>query len=138
MPVAPMTVIETPQERKSQYQPGRAERLAGTGRHAGGIIHGSYAMSGSRIIESMKEAVAIAQGVMPEGTYRVHVPEKVNVKAIRTELGLSQAGFAARFGLSLHTLRNWEQGKRTPDPAARAYLKVIAKAPDVVTGILAE
>jgi putative transcriptional regulator len=53
-------------------------------------------------------------------------------------MGLSQAGFAAHFGLPLHTLRNWEQGKRTPDPAALAYLKVIEKAPDMVTGILAE
>ena len=95
-------------------------------------------MSGSRIIESMKEAVAIAQGTMPEGEYAVHIPETVNVKAIRSHMGLSQAGFAARFGLSLHTLRNWEQGKRTPDPAARAYLKVIEKAPDVVSSVLAE
>ena len=95
-------------------------------------------MSGSRIIESIQEAVAIAQGTMPKGAYAVHIPESVDVKEIRAGMGLSQAGFAARFGLSLHTLRNWEQGKRTPDPAARAYLKVIAKAPDVVTGILAE
>ncbi|MDL2216910.1 helix-turn-helix domain-containing protein [Desulfovibrio sp. OttesenSCG-928-M14] len=95
-------------------------------------------MSGNRIIDSMKEAVAIAQGTMPEASYNVHIPETVNVKAIRASLGLSQAGFAARFGLSLHSLRNWEQGKRTPDPAARAYLKVIEKAPDMVTGILAQ
>lgn len=95
-------------------------------------------MSGNRIIDSMKEAVAIAQGAMPEGSYTVHIPETVNVKAIRASLGLSQAGFAARFGLSLHSLRNWEQGKRTPDPAARAYLKVIEKAPDMVTGILTQ
>ena len=95
-------------------------------------------MSGSRIVESMKEALAIAQGTMPEASYRVHIPAKVDIKEIRAGMGLSQAGFAARFGLSLHTLRNWEQGKRTPDPAARAYLKVIAKAPQVVTEILAE
>ena len=95
-------------------------------------------MSGSRILESMKEAVAIAQGTMPEGKYAVHISETVDVRAIRAHMGLSQAGFAARFGLSLHTLRNWEQGKRTPDPAARAYLKVIAKAPDVVSSALAE
>ena len=95
-------------------------------------------MSGNRIIGSMKEAVAIARGTMPNDSYVVHIPETVDVKAIRASLGLSQAGFAARFGLSLHSLRNWEQGKRTPDPAARAYLKVIEKAPDVVTGILAQ
>ena len=94
-------------------------------------------MSGSRIIESMQEAVAIAQGALPADSCNVHIPATVDVKAIRKRLGLSQASFSARFGLSLHTLRNWEQGKRTPDPAARAYLKVIEKAQDVVTEILA-
>ena len=95
-------------------------------------------MSGSRIIESMKEAVAIARGEMPDNAYQVHIPSEVDVKAIRQGLGLSQASFAARFGLSLHTLRNWEQGKRQPDPAARAYLKVIEKAPDTVYEALTE
>ena len=94
-------------------------------------------MSGSRIIESMQEAVAIARGSMPVDSYTVHIPATVDVRAIRKRLGLSQTSFSARFGLSLHTLRNWEQGKRTPDPAARAYLKVIEKAPEVVTEILA-
>ncbi len=94
-------------------------------------------MSGSRIVDSMKEALTIAQGKMPTDAYKVHIPSMVDVKAIRKRMGMSQASFSARFGLSLHTLRNWEQGKRTPDPAARAYLKVIEKAPDVVTEILA-
>ncbi len=94
-------------------------------------------MSGSRIIESMKEAVAIARGEMPSNAYRVHIPAQVDVKAIRLSLGLSQVSFATRFGLSLHTLRNWEQGKRQPDPAARAYLKVIEKAPETVCEALA-
>ncbi len=94
-------------------------------------------MSGSRIIESMQEAVAIAKGAMPVDSYAAHIPATVDVRAIRKRLGLSQASFSARFGLSLHTLRNWEQGKRTPDPAARAYLKVIEKAPEMVTEILA-
>jgi putative transcriptional regulator len=95
-------------------------------------------MSGSRIIESMKEAVSIACGKMPDDAYRVHIPQQVDVKAIRLGLGLSQSSFATRFGLSLHTLRNWEQGKRQPDPAARAYLKVIEKAPETVYEALAE
>jgi putative transcriptional regulator len=93
-------------------------------------------MNGSRIVESMKEAVAIAQEALPKDSYMVHIPAIIDVKAIRSGLGLSQASFSARFGLSLHTLRNWEQGKRTPDPAARAYLKVIEKAPDVVKEVL--
>jgi len=52
-------------------------------------------------------------------------------------MGLSQSSFANRFGLSVYALRNWEQGKRQPDPAARAYLKVIEKAPDIVAKVLA-
>jgi putative transcriptional regulator len=52
-------------------------------------------------------------------------------------MGLSQSAFANRFGLSVHALRNWEQGKRQPDPAARAYLKVIEKAREVVSRVLA-
>ena len=52
-------------------------------------------------------------------------------------MGMTQASFAASFGLSLYTVRGWEQGKRKPDPAARAYLRVIEKAPDTVRAALA-
>ena len=41
---------------------------------------------------------------MPKSEYAVHIPETVDVKAVRARIGLPQAGFAARFGLSLHTL----------------------------------
>ena len=93
-------------------------------------------MSGKRIIEGMKEALAISKGKLPPETYKIHIPETIDVKAIRVKMGLSQSSFANRFGLSVFALRNWEQGKRQPDPAARAYLKVIEKAPDVVTSVL--
>ena len=94
-------------------------------------------MGGKRIIESIKEAVAISKGELPDTTYKIHIPENVNVKAIREKMGLSQLLFANRFGLSVYALRNWEQGKRQPDPAARAYLKIIEKAPEFVAEVLA-
>jgi len=53
-------------------------------------------------------------------------------KIIRRALGLSQEDFAARYHIPLGTLRDWEQGRAEPDQAARAYLTVIARAPDVV------
>src|SRR3954468_10094132 len=53
-------------------------------------------------------------------------------KIIRRALGLSQEDFAVRFHIPIGTLRDWEQGRAEPDQAARAYLKVIATAPDVV------
>ena len=94
-------------------------------------------MSGKRMIESMKEAVAISRKELPHETYRMHIPESIDVKAIREKTGLSQSSFANQFGLSVYALRNWEQGKRQPDPAARAYLKVIDKAPEMVARVLA-
>ena len=94
-------------------------------------------MSGKRIIESMKEALAISKKQLPSETYKIHIPESIDVKTIRVKMGLSQSSFANQFGLSVYALRNWEQGKRQPDPAARAYLKVIEKVPDIVTKVLA-
>ena len=54
------------------------------------------------------------------------------VKIIRRALGLSQDEFAARYQIPIGTLRDWEQGRATPDQAARAYLKVIARNPEAV------
>ena len=53
-------------------------------------------------------------------------------KIIRRALGLSQEDFAARYHIPLGTLRVWEQGRAEPDQAARAYLTVIAREPEVV------
>lgn len=51
-------------------------------------------------------------------------------KRIRTRLGLTQAEFSARINVSTQTIRNWEQGKRTPTGAARTLLRVLDKAPE--------
>ena len=51
---------------------------------------------------------------------------------IRRALHLSQEEFAARFHIPIGTLRDWEQGRKEPDAAAKAYLRVIATAPEVV------
>ncbi|CAA7626645.1 DNA-binding transcriptional regulator [Magnetospirillum sp. SS-4] len=66
------------------------------------------------------------------GRVRVVVPAEVDVRAVRQALGLSQEVFAAKFGFSLGSLRNWEQGRRQPDGPARVLLKVIAKEPEAV------
>jgi putative transcriptional regulator len=67
------------------------------------------------IRQGLEEAVAYAKGRGAKKGYRVHVPEHVDVKAIRTKLGLTQQAFAGRFGFSINTLRHWEQGKREPE-----------------------
>lgn len=59
------------------------------------------------------------------------------VRIIRRALGLSQEAFAARYCIPIGTLRDWEQGRAEPDQAARAYLTVIGRAPDMVREALA-
>jgi putative transcriptional regulator len=90
------------------------------------------------IRRGLEEAVAYANGQADASAYRVHVPERIDVSAIRRELKMTQAEFAARFGFSLDTLRHWEQGKRRPEGAARAYLTVISRASDAVRAALSQ
>ncbi len=84
------------------------------------------------IRKGLEEAVAYAKGRGSKKTHRVHVPEHVDVKAIRAKLGMTQQAFAARFGFSINTLRHWEPGKREPEGPTRAYLLVIERAPNAV------
>ena len=63
--------------------------------------------------------------------HRRAIPEHVDVAAIRQRLHLTQEEFAARFALSVATVRNWEQNRSVPDDASRAFLAVIARAPEV-------
>lgn len=60
------------------------------------------------------------------------MPRVPQVKIIRRALRLSQEEFAARFRIPLGTLRDWEQGRKEPDAAAKAYLRVIAREPETV------
>lgn len=57
-------------------------------------------------------------------------------RGVRKRLGLSQAQFAARFHVPVGTLRDWEQNRRQPDAPALAYLRVIAREPEMVTQAL--
>jgi putative transcriptional regulator len=84
------------------------------------------------IRRGLEEAVAYAKGEADERRYRVHVPQRINVRAVRVKLGMTQEEFAASFGFSINTLRHWEQGKRQPEGAARAYLLVIDRNPKAV------
>ena len=58
------------------------------------------------------------------------------VKVIRRALGLSQEEFSERFCIPLGTLRDWEQGRKDPDAAARAYLIEIGRNPAAVAEAL--
>ena len=57
-------------------------------------------------------------------------------RIVRGRTGLTQAAFAARIGVPVETVRNWEQGKRSPRGPARALLKVLEEAPDAAFAVL--
>lgn len=59
------------------------------------------------------------------------------IRMTRTKLGLSQAGFAERFRVPVGTLRDWEQARVMPPDFAIAYVRVIAKHPDMVAKAVA-
>ena len=91
---------------------------------------------GDDIIAGLKEAVAWTQGKeVKVRVTTVHVPT-IDVRSVRTKLGLSQWEFANKFGFRTATLRNWEQGRTRPDGAARVLLTVIAGNPRAVEDAL--
>jgi putative transcriptional regulator len=57
-------------------------------------------------------------------------------RGVRAQTKLTQAEFASRIGVPIETVRNWEQGKRSPRGPARALLKLLEKAPDVAFAVL--
>ncbi|QGM44857.1 helix-turn-helix domain-containing protein [Methylocystis heyeri] len=75
-----------------------------------------------------------AQPLTPEDFRRMKRTPQVSV--IRRALGLSQEEFAEKFLIPIGTLRDWEQGRKAPDAAARAYLVVIGRNPSAVAEAL--
>jgi putative transcriptional regulator len=75
----------------------------------------------------LRDALAFAKGKADKSKYRVHVPDKVDVKALRVSMGLTQEEFAQHYLFTAARVKDWEQGRSTPDGATRAYLTVIER-----------
>lgn len=88
--------------------------------------------AGSRILQGAREALAFAKGEAHEADFAVHAPPSVDVRALRTKLGLTQAAFAARYGFSVGRVRDWEQGRSPIDTPSRILLTVLDKEPEAV------
>jgi len=86
------------------------------------------------LLESVREGGAILHG--EKEASRTFVVEPSDVKKIRERYELSQTEFAALLGISVKTLRNWEQGRRSPRGAARVLLQVAAKHPEAVWDVV--
>ena len=84
----------------------------------------------NRLVTSIRQAGAIRRGERRPSRAFDFKPE--DVRAIREKLGRSQTEFALLIGVSVATLRNWEQGRRVPEGPARALLRVAAANPRAV------
>ena len=91
---------------------------------------------GESIIEGLKQAIAWTRGENDDVRVTLVQAPEVDVRKVRTKMGLSQAQFATKFGLPPATLRNWEQGRARPDTPTRVLLAVIAKFPETVEAVL--
>ena len=85
--------------------------------------------------QGLLEAIDHAEGRLPKTI--VHRAHAVDVKSVRTKIGMTQEQFAARFGFSTATLRHWERGDRVPHGPALVLLNVIQHNPKAVIDALA-
>lgn len=89
----------------------------------------------TELLQSVRQAGRARQG-RPSKRGRVTTFEPDDVRAVREKLGTTQAEFALMIGVSVATLRNWEQGRRTPEGPALALLRVAARNPEAVAEAL--
>ena len=83
-----------------------------------------------QLVASVKEGGAILRG--EKEASRTFYLDPVNIKQIRKGYGLTQVQFASMLGISVRTLRNWEQGRRIPEGPAMVLLRVAEKHPQEV------
>jgi len=83
-----------------------------------------------RLLASTKEAKEIIDG--KKKASRTFFIEEPNPKEIRAKMALTQDQFAILMNISVHTLRNWEQGRRQPEGPARVLLNVANNHPEVL------
>jgi putative transcriptional regulator len=86
------------------------------------------------LVRSVRQAGRIRRGKMKPA--RTFTFRPTDVRSIRLKLRKSQAEFALMIGVSLATLQNWEQGRRTPEGPARALPKIAADNPKAVASAL--
>ncbi len=84
----------------------------------------------AEISAGLEDAISHAKGEKTKVI--LHPPENIDVKSIRKKTGMSQQKFCTTFGISLGTLRHWEQGLRNPRGTAKVLLKIVEHNPQAV------
>ncbi len=87
-----------------------------------------------KLVASIKEAGEIKAGISKASrVFEIKPPE---IKSVREKLNVSQNEFAMMIGVSVRTLQNWEQGRRTPEGPAKALLRIASRNPQAVLDAL--
>ena len=89
------------------------------------------------LLESMREGGEILRGERKPSRQFV-VEKKEDVQQVRQAFNLSQDTFAKFMGVSVGTLRNWEQGRRHPSGAARVLLRIAIRQPKLFADVVSE
>lgn len=110
--------------------PGASEALARIGKGGDGMKATDF----DNLVASVKQAGRIRRGLLRPS--RVTTLDAADVRSIRDQLDVTQEEFALMIGVSVATLRNWEQGRRTPDGPAQALLRVAGANPKAVVAAL--
>ena len=84
------------------------------------------------LLDGLKEAVSYINETADKSKFKVHTPETISLRQIRTKLNMTQSEFAETFGFSVRTIGEWEQGRRKPEASARILLKLIEREPEMV------
>lgn len=86
------------------------------------------------LLHSVREGGEILRGERePSRSFHFVEPD---IRSLREKHGLSQTKFASVMGISVGTLRNWEQGRRKPEGSARVLLHVVASHPEAVFDVV--
>jgi putative transcriptional regulator len=101
-------------------------------RKSSGRSSGKSTRLGRVLIESATEIALHMRGEIELPMKVVRVLPDVDVRAIREGQGLTREQFAERYGLQVRAIQEWEQGRRKPERAVRAYMLVIKNQPAAV------
>ena len=85
-----------------------------------------------RLLSSVKETNKIIKGEKEPS--RKFIFEEPNPKDIRAKLSLTQEKFAELMNISVHTLRNWEQGRINPEGPAKVLLNIVKNYSEIILG----
>ncbi|MBI4273784.1 MAG: helix-turn-helix domain-containing protein [Rhizobiales bacterium] len=131
-------MAETPPRRLRLKADGRIVEILSDGSECPLPVEEPMAITPSARLAALASAVGMSATPAAETKPRLAAsePDAAYARRIRAATKLTQAEFAARLGVPIETVRNWEQGKRSPRGPARALLKVIDNAPDLAFAIL--